>query len=722
MTVYLILIAIIIGGLLQINLIGSRSFLVSTLDPIVAVYTGIIAGLLSTVFFRFFSTPRFKFAYFGFGLCLAQSIIYGSLYFIQLPDSLLAIIWITSAAFSIGLGKWLTVEMANKYLDPARSQSFFSYLSSFAGIGFIISFVILKILSIKLGPEETIITAAILYFLIAILIALGFFPRSVLEINFEKNSKEEITIDHDKLPSLKKWYSILCFLIGALNIIYGYLINVQLKFNLSTFDKINSTINNYTLISSVLIVMAGIILGQIIKRKRTSPIKVIWIAKSALLLLTIVAISFQQFELFILLEIAQKFIGQSLVGPSMQQIVNSFINYHKKIFISLQQLFYFTVTSPILAGLFYLTSKLEFKFETIAICTILIIFNSMIFFVLKKFLFYYKDLLITYIRSNIFVSKVLATQMLSFLRPKSFVGLMKKELELKQENYLRKTIIIGLGFSEDTSTTEIIKNEFNNEKEEVQIAVLNALSTQERFEGVSFLMDILSMKVLPKSFQVRLNATKLIAKLYNVKAIPIILEGLNDKDPRVVANVLETLSLFKNKDLIKYFIRFSQHDVARVRANALMGCYKYKKTRAIYEEVIKDSIQNNNNTFLPSLFYIIGTLKDKTFIDDLTEIASDQENLPTPFIAPLAYALICNKKKIGYKLAMSCFDTDYEENKEISFTHFFSQFTKVQRFDFVRQAFNFQGSPEKIHLHLKNSRFDFHEEVDYLKILMKAGL
>ena len=291
--------------------------------------------------------------------------------------------------------------------------------------------------------------------------------------------------------------------------------------------------------------------------------------------------------------------------------------------------------------------------------------------------------------------------MLSFLRPSNFCGLMKKELGLKQENYLRKTIIVGLGFSEENATTEIIKNEFNNEKEEVQIAVLNALSVQERFEGVSFLMDILSMKVLPKSFQVRLNATKLIAKLYNVKAIPIILEGLNDEDPRVVANVLETLSLFKNKDLIKYFIRFSQHDVARVRANALMGCYKYKETRAIYEQIVKDSIETDNHTFLPSLFYIIGALKDKTFIKELQDIAKDQESLPSPFVAPLAYALICNSKSRIQISRTGCFETPYEKNKEISFTHFFSQFTKVQRFDFVRESFNFSGAPENIYQHLK---------------------
>ncbi len=722
MTIFLILITTIIGAVLQINLIGSRAFLVSQLAPIIAVYTGIAAGLASTVFFRLFSTPNYKFAYFGFSLVLVQSIAYGLLYFINIPSEMLAILWITMAAFSIGICKWITVEMANKYLDPARAQSFFSYLSSFLGIGFIISFVIFKIFKIILSPEETLLITSILFLMTAILIAFGFFPKHILEINFEKNSKSEVTVSHDDLPILKKWFSILCLIIGGTNLIYTYLINVQIKHHLESFEKMNEVINNYTLVSSLLIVVAGVALGQVIKKKRTSPLTVIFAANLLLLFITTLCLFFNMFELYIALEVAQKFIGQALIAPSMQQIINSFIKCHKKVFISLQQFFYFTITSPLLVGLFYFSSKLAFQKEVLIICLILIIALSLSFYVLNKFNKQYRSLLVAYVQSDVFVAKVLATQMLSFLKPNNFIKLMKEELHQNQKNYLRKTIIIGLGYSTDGSTTEMIKSEFKHEKEEVQIAVLEALSTQERFEGISFLMDILSMKVLPKSFQVRLNATKLIAKLYNIKAIPIILEGLNDSDDRVIANVLETLSLFNNKDLIKYFIKFSQHETPRVRANALMGCYRYKKTRIIYEEAVRESLQDDHKNFLPSIFYIIGTLRDKTFIEELLHLSETTDDLPRSYVAPLAFALICNNQKSGYELGVTCFSEPYIKGKEISFTHFFTQFTKPQRFDFIRAAFNFPDAPQNVLVHLEHSRFDFHEEVDYLHVLMDSDL
>ena len=206
---------------------------------------------------------------------------------------------------------------------------------------------------------------------------------------------------------------------------------------------------------------------------------------------------------------------------------------------------------------------------------------------------------------------------------------MKKELDKDQKNYLRKTIIIGLGYTGKLKSTEIIKSQFKHEKEEVQIAVLEALSTAQRFEGVSFIMDILNMKVLPKSFQVRVNATKIIARLYDTKAIPLILVGLSHEDDRVVANVLETLSVFKNENLIRYFIRFSNHETARVKANALMGCYKYKQTRPLYNQIISDIFSANESKYLPSIFYVIGYLRDKNFKNQLLEIANQEfEKIP----------------------------------------------------------------------------------------------
>ena len=228
------------------------------------------------------------------------------------------------------------------------------------------------------------------------------------------------------------------------------------------------------------------------------------------------------------------------------------------------------------------------------------------------------------------------------------------------------------------------------------------------------------MKVLPKSFQVRVNL-QIIARLYDTKAIPLILVGLSHEDDRVVANVLETLSVFKNENLIRYFIRFSNHETARVKANALMGCYKYKQTRPLYNQIISDIFSANESKYLPSIFYVIGYLRDKNFKNQLLEIANQEfEKIPEHYRASLAFALINIGEMKGHELAAKCFFKPYEQNKEISFTHFLSQLDRIQRFDFIKNSFNISGAPEMIAPHLANSRFDFHEEVDYLEILSEA--
>ena len=721
MTFYLISISTLIGAVVQINIIGSRAFLVSQMNPIYAVWTGIIAGLINTLFFKYASSPTIKFAYYGAILSIIHAFISFLLPYLPISSEFMSLTWITFSALSVGICRWLTVEMAHKYLDPARAQSFFSYLSSFLGLGFILTYVIFTIFNLNLTPSETLITSGVLFTLISVLILFGFSPKHILEIKFEKIKSESEDLNKIEYKNLRFYFIILCFVMGGLKVIFGYLINIQLKNYLVTFEKINSTVINYSVVASILIIISGLVLGYLTTKKRISPIKIIVISKYTLIFFSLICLFFNQFELFIILEVVQKFIGQGVMTTSFQQIVNTFIDNHKKSFRSYHQLFYYTLTGPILGAIFYITNKLSFIIETRTLLIITVLISSIGIYSSYRFAFEFKNFLDKYLHSLSMTAKIFATQMLSFLRPKTFIETMKMELEKDQSNYLRKTMILGLGYSDDGQTVKIIKNQFKHEKEEIQIAVLNALSINQRFEGVSFIMDILNRKVLPKSFQVRVNATQIIAKIYDTKAIPLILVGLKDDDPRVIANVLETLSLFKNEGIVRYFIKFSNHDIARVKANALMGCYKYPQTRPLYNQIVGDIFDQHDQRLLPSIFYIIGRLRDKTFTSQLIKIAEQKiENIPITFRGPLAYALINLNKKRGYEIALDCFLVPYEENKEISFTHFLSQLTRIQRFDFIKNCFEVIGGPMSVKLHLSQSRFDFHEEVDYLNVLIAA--
>ena len=56
------------------------------------------------------------------------------------------------------------------------------------------------------------------------------------------------------------------------------------------------------------------------------------------------------------------------------------------------------------------------------------------------------------------------------------------------KHVLRKTIILGLGhIRQDDKTTETILHQFKSDKEEIQIAVLDALKLSNRYETIQFL-------------------------------------------------------------------------------------------------------------------------------------------------------------------------------------------------------------------------------------------
>ena len=62
--------------------------------------------------------------------------------------------------------------------------------------------------------------------------------------------------------------------------------------------------------------------------------------------------------------------------------------------------------------------------------------------------------------------------------------------------------------------------QFHSEREEIQIAVLDALQTSTRYESIQFLANIMMARERSQTLRVRMNAAKMIAALYGRRAIP----------------------------------------------------------------------------------------------------------------------------------------------------------------------------------------------------------
>jgi len=116
---------------------------------------------------------------------------------------------------------------------------------------------------------------------------------------------------------------------------------------------------------------------------------------------------------------------------------------------------------------------------------------------------------------------------------------MQSLLEHEPGRFLRKTVIVGLGYSRSDSALNTVIREFRSEREEIQLAVLEALQAFRDYRAIQFLVRVTGAQEASRSLQVRMNAGRVIAGLYGKKAIPFLLNGLEDSEPRIVANVVK---------------------------------------------------------------------------------------------------------------------------------------------------------------------------------------
>jgi len=221
-----------------------------------------------------------------------------------------------------------------------------------------------------------------------------------------------------------------------------------------------------------------------------------------------------------------------------------------------------------------------------------------------------------------------------------------------------------------------------------------------------------------------MNAMAAIGALYGKKSIPFLLNGLDDNDPRTVANALEVLGYFKVNELKPYFLQHVDSDVPRVRANALMGLSHYPDTRKLFEKLVRESFQKADVALVGSLLYVIGQSREKTFLPEIMQMYEVPRVRYDPrLVNVLTWSLIRLNDEHGFDLADEILATG-DEKHHMAFMHFFSQHDAETRYDIIKYFVTQYGSnPEAIRRAgnlLKNSVYDFHEELQYLKVYSES--
>jgi len=719
----ILLLGVLVGAAINIAYIGSQAFLLSVTQPIYALYVAVASGVLLSALLIKFRLDKFKFATFSVWATVAYLLLFLTLLLNFYSDFTKALVWFFLATFGMGFFRWMTSEMAIKHLDPARAQTYFSYLATSFEVGTIVVLLSLKIYGISLSPNQMIYLGATIFGLLILFFLIQFCPKKNFEVKFSKKSMAAPAIKKSLFKSLLISFIILSALMGACEVSEKYLIKVVLKENLGSFDAIRNLMTTYILIASGLVMLMSLAVGRLIQNKRVSPILLLGFQVGILSMFGISCLATGSFYFFVAFEVARRVSGNVLFSPAYQMIMASFIGKFRNKMRSVYNFYYYTIIGIPLVILFSYIHKSIPHMQEELILGLILILSAGSFFLLFRFRKQLIAIMYEFIRSSHKAASIIGIQTLSYLRPRDYEPRMTALLSEDPKKLLRKTIILGLGYLGSDSSVDAIIKEFSTEKEEIQFAILDALQTSQHYRATQFMTNIVLAQEKSQSFRLRMNATSIIAAMYGKKAIPFLLNGLNDPDPRVVANTLETLRVFKDKALIPYFQQFSESSNPRIRANTLMGLAQFRKTRKASRQSIRDVLEGNDESMLASFLYAIGKLKERSFYRELEKIYESESRKKEKVKYTLAWALTRLKNKHGFDLFGVILGTPYQEKVKDPVMHFLSQLSQEARFDLIEYLAVHQYEDtnfiKNIGDKLKYSPFDFHQELDYFNMIVR---
>jgi hypothetical protein len=241
---------------------------------------------------------------------------------------------------------------------------------------------------------------------------------------------------------------------------------------------------------------------------------------------------------------------------------------------------------------------------------------------------------------------------LSMLRPGDFEALMAGVLRDSPKKIVAKAAINALSSVNSESAIRLILDQFPNSREEIQLAVIQAVRGMKNPFAINFLWRASTGNVGSIAMKARFEATDAMSEIYGVSIIPMIMEGLKDDDARVVANTIDVLAQFYDARLVPTFFEFSNHPVARIQANALLALRKYAKSKHLWRAMIIDRFEKSPLNIQPSLLFVMGKSGDRDFCEYIRKTAAIYKTEDGSAIIErgFAIALVSLFDKVGYDL------------------------------------------------------------------------
>lgn len=688
---------------------------------VLTVYGSILAGIAFALFLRLSQQIQIKFARFTIYCLLLFAIALICLITFLNDGFAKALSWYLLAYFGFDMMRWMVSELTRRHLPPAQANSFFSYMSAYFESGTLLVILIGRFLAVDSTSNDSLTLIIVFIAIAALLTGFKFIPIKNIEVRYPKSPDNSLNPKKLGISPMIRLLVLITCLFAVIEVSIDYSVGTMLKNSLVDYQQIRLMTENYFFASCLLIIIFGHLMGYLIEQKRLSPLLLLRLNAILITIMSALCLIYQSFYFFVAAEVIRRLSEYSLYNPANHMLLSALPEPLRTTVKSRQNLYFYSFIPISLAAVFSFTSKLSFETEIFIVMILIATSSIAILFFLLPFSRKLNDAM--YNLSN-FADKsfsVIAVHMLSYLRPKDFETQMVQLLQHEPKKLLRKTIILALGYSNKKDSIQTITNQFLIDKEEIQLAALDALKISKQFRASKFLIDILDSKVSSKTQRVKINAMAVIASMFGKFAIPFLLKGLDEPDPRIVANAIEVLSVFREKELIAYFVKYIDSPTPRIKANALLALSRYSSHKSIYREGLQSMLSSEDFVELSSALYVVGRTKDSHFKDQVLNIFHHDIRINDERLAnPLAWALIRIDDPHGYSLIVEIMLSPTSKQEIDIFMHYFSQHDQEVRFEIVKQFVIRHHGDHNAVLNfgkiLKDSVFDFHEELEYLNL------
>lgn len=629
-------------------------------------------------------------------------------------------VWIFMAGLTSELMRWGLYEMLERYVSPSKLGVVFSYQAIAQELGIVTSVAFYALYPHVHLSQVSLATACAAVLILLILVT--FVNPRRLEFHFIARKSKDFKFFDKAYQPIFISFLLLGLFSGVFRMSQDNLVNDFFKSHTLNQIELQKIISTAMLIGSFLQMIAAFINGRIIEHNRVSPIKVIASMWSFHFIIGGIAIWTQTLWAHILFMSMSKGLA-GFYYPALNRLSGSF-KYLSGLTFKSNHIF----GTIIFAGIvFAFIPHGQHILPLVLLVTFIFVLVQLL--VLRKRMI---PMLEQNIKSQYADESVRAAIGLSYLQPDDYVEKMSEVLHENPSQLLKKQIILGLGYSHDPKSYDLLLDEFRSDKEEIQITVLEALKVAKSYKATKFALDLVLSNRKSLTPRVRLNAAQMIAALYGEKSIPILMLGLQLEDPRQLANVLEALSQFKHPELVEIFKGFANSTTPRVRSNALMGLAQFPSEKEFYRSEILKTLKAPGMEELGqkiSIFYLIGKNKNQEFKEPLTQLLVDQlrdgidyqnlDSLNLSYLQTLSWSLLRLGVKEGRDVFFELLKTTYKQPKAMSLLHFMLQLDQSERYDTLDQWINESESPpttrDMLIDYFEKSGFNLQEEIEYLK-------